>query len=369
MTPNETASPQRCLITGGAGFIGSHLADALVARGDDVVILDNLSSGSHANLERLTALDFREGSTADERLVDELVAEADVVFHLASAVGVKLIVERPLDSLLGNVRGTDHVLCSAARHRRKVLFTSTSEVYGKNSIGALTEDADHVLGSPFKSRWAYAIAKGFGEALAHGLFQAHDAQVVVARLFNCVGPRQSGQYGMVLPRFVRQALAGDDLTVFGNGTQTRCFLHVADTVQALLDLTDSQQSVGKVFNVGSDTELPIIELARRVIERTGSGSRVELVPYEDAYGEGFEELGRRKPDTTAIRNLTGWAPTRTIDDAIDDVILHERGRASRRGGAAVATRGPSADGHRHCRGDGLLVHAAGDPGRRPLPVL
>ena len=340
MNPHESASPQRCLITGGAGFIGSHLADLLVARGDRVVILDNLSTGSRANLEQLSghpAVEFREGSTADDRLVDALVAEADLVFHLASAVGVRLIVDRPLDSLLGNVRGTEHVLCSAARHGRKVLFTSTSEVYGKNSIGALTEDADHVLGSPFKSRWAYAIAKGFGEALAHGLFQAHAAQVVVARLFNCVGPRQTDQYGMVLPRFVRQALTGEDLTVFGNGTQSRCFAHVADTVQALISLVDHPDAVGKVFNVGSETEVPIIELARRVIERTGSESRIELVPYEDAYGQGFEELGRRKPDTTAIRELTGWIPTRTIDDAIDDVIRYEQAHASRPGSPAVAT--------------------------------
>jgi UDP-glucose 4-epimerase len=340
VTADGTVMAQRHLVTGGAGFIGSHLVDLLVARGDEVVILDDLSTGSLENIEHIAghdAVELVEGSTRDEGLVDELVGHVDAVFHLASAVGVQLIVDRPLESLLGNVRGTENVLCAAARHGRRALFTSTSEVYGKNSIGALTEDADHVLGSPFKSRWAYAIAKGFGEALAHGLYQAQDADVVVARLFNCVGPRQTGQYGMVLPRFVRQALTNEDITVYGNGTQTRCFAHVADTVQALIQLSEHPEAVGKVFNVGADTEIPIIELARRVIERTGGGSRIELVPYEDAYGAGFEELGRRKPDTTALRDLTEWVPTRTIDDAIDDVILHEQSRMSHSGASSIAT--------------------------------
>jgi UDP-glucose 4-epimerase len=340
VTSKRSDGVQRCLVTGGAGFIGSHLVDALAARGDRVTVLDDLSTGRLENLSQWSdsdAVEIVEGSTRDAALVDELVEPSELVFHLASAVGVQLIVDRPLDSLLGNVRGTEHVLCSAAGHGRKVLFTSTSEVYGKNSIGALTEDADHILGSPFKSRWAYAIAKGFGEALAHGLFQAHAAQVVVARLFNCVGPRQTGQYGMVVPRFVRQALAGEDITVFGNGTQTRCFAHVADTVRALLQLSEHPEAVGKVFNVGADQELPIIELARRVTERCGSESRVQLVPYEDAYGAGFEELGRRKPDTSALHELTGWTATRTIDDAIDDVILHEQSRPSPLRSTPVAT--------------------------------
>jgi UDP-glucose 4-epimerase len=336
---NGSAPARRWLITGGAGFIGSHLVDLLVSHGE-VIVLDDLSTGSLENLRDVDALpnvELVEGSTSDAQLVDELVGRADVVIHLAAAVGVQLIVDRPLESLLRNVHGTEHVLGAAARHGRKALFTSTSEVYGKNSMGALTEDSDHVLGSPFKSRWAYAIAKGFGEALAHGLFQAHGSQLVVARLFNCVGPRQTGQYGMVLPRFVRQALNGEDLTVFGNGTQSRCFAHVADTVQAILMLVDHPEAVGKVFNIGSETEIPIIELARRVIERSGSDSRIQLVPYEDAYGEGFEELGRRKPDTTAVRELTGWLPSRTIDDAIDDVIHYEQTRLSRPGSQAVAT--------------------------------
>jgi UDP-glucose 4-epimerase len=258
-----------------------------------------------------------------------------MTLHLASAVGVQLIVASPLSSLLGNVRGTDIVFAAAVRHGKRLLFTSTSEVYGKNSAGPLPEDADRILGSAFKSRWAYAMAKGFGEALAHGYYKDCEAEVIVARLFNTVGARQTAAYGMVLPRFVRQALAGDELTVYGNGTQTRCFTHVADTVQALLLLLDSDEAVGQLYNVGSQVEIPVIELARLVIEATGSDSKIELIPYEDAYGEGFEELGRRRPETRAIRELTGWEPTRTIDDAINDVILYEQTRRAEEGTPVV----------------------------------
>jgi len=331
---------KRFLITGGAGFIGSHLADALVARGDRVVVLDDLSTGRRENVEHLLEtdrVDFVEGSTLNADLVDTLVRDADVCLHLASAVGVQLIVSHPLESLLKNVRGSDIVLSAAAKHGRRALFTSTSEVYGKNSAGALAEDADRILGSPFLSRWSYAIAKGFGESLAYGLHRDKGAETVVVRLFNTVGPRQTGMYGMVLPRFVRQALRGEDLTVYGNGTQTRCFAHVHDTVAALLTLIDEDKAIGQVFNIGATTELAIIELARRVIERAGSDSKIQLVPYAEAYDEGFEELGRRKPDTTRLQQLTGWHPTRTVDDAIDDVILHERGLQAVTGRAALAT--------------------------------
>ena len=326
----------RHLITGGAGFIGSHLADQLVAHGHAVTLYDDLSTGSLANVEHLIDLEqvsFVEGSTSDADAIDELVAGADRVLHLASAVGVQLVVDRPLESLTANVRGCENVLQASARHGKRALFTSTSETYGKNSAGALDEESDRILGSPFRSRWNYAIAKGFGEALAHALHRERGAQITTVRLFNTVGPRQTGLYGMVVPRFVRQALAGDDLTVFGNGTQTRCFAHVHDSIAAILALLDHPEGAGDVFNIGTEDELAVIELAGRVIERTGSDSRVALVPYDKAYGEGFEELGRRKPDTRKLRTVTGWAPTRTIDDAIDDVILHEQARAAREHGA------------------------------------
>jgi UDP-glucose 4-epimerase len=333
MAAADPSVPRRVLVTGGAGFIGSHLCDALVGRGDRVTVLDDLSTGRLENVEHLLEdLRFVEGSVTDGDLVDGLMAETDACLHLASAVGVQLIVSRPLESLVDNVRGTDIVLHAAARHGRRVLFTSTSEVYGKNSTSSLGEDSDRILGSAFKSRWAYAIAKGFGEALAHGLYRDRHADVVVARLFNTVGPRQSSRYGMVLPRFIRQARLGKPLTVYGDGTQTRCFLHVLDAVQALLGLLDNDLARGKVFNVGSQTELAIGELAQRVIDRCGSSSGIRFVPYEDAYGEGFEEMGRRRPDTTAIDALIGWRPQRTIDDAIDDVIAYEHVR----GGAASA---------------------------------
>jgi UDP-glucose 4-epimerase len=321
----------RYLVTGGAGFIGSHLVEALAARGDQVLILDDLSTGDRRNVEHLLTSDSVEllvGSILDEGVVDDCVRDVDACFHLASAVGVQLVVSRPLDTLLCNVRGTENVISTAVRHRRRLLFTSTSEIYGKNSSGALTEGSDRILGSPFKARWGYAIAKSFGEALSHGYSRERDAEIVVTRLFNTAGPRQKGAYGMVLPRFVKQALADEDLTVYGSGTQSRCFVHVADTVHALLLLIEADEALGGVYNVGSSNEVPIIELAAKVIERTGSRSRVQLIPYEAAYGEGFEELGRRKPDTTEIEKLTGWRTSRSLEETIDDVIAYARSEAA-----------------------------------------
>jgi UDP-glucose 4-epimerase len=321
----------RTLVTGGAGFIGSHLVEALTARGDSVVVLDDMSTGSPDNLEGVGGdLEIVEGSMLDADLVDDCMRSVDVCLHLAAAVGMKLLMAQPLRTLETNVRGNDVVIGTAARHRRKLLFTSTSEVYGRNDEGPLAETADGILGSPFKARWAYAISKSFGEALAYAHHRENGSPMVVARLFNVVGPGQTGAYGMVLPRFVRQALAGEPLTVFGNGVQSRCFAHVRDVVRALVLLADAEEASGCVCNVGSADEVPIIELARRVIERTGSDSEVELVPYEEAYGEGFEEMWRRKPDTSELRRLTGWQPELNIEQAIDDVIAREQGaRATR----------------------------------------
>ena len=310
------------LITGGAGFIGSHLADALVARGDEVVILDDLSTGRRENIIHLLESGravFVEGSVLDSDLVDRWVERTDSCFHLASAVGVKLVVSNPLESLMRNVRGTNVVAHATARYGRRLLFTSTSEVYGKHSTGALPEDADSILGPSSTARWGYANTKAFGEMLSFGYARERGARTVVVRLFNSVGPRQLGSYGMVLPRFVEQALNGEDLTVYGDGTQSRCFTHVFDTVEAIVAVADLNGAVGRAFNVGASKESKIKDLAERVIARTGSSSRIRYVPYELAYGEGFEELGSRKPDTSSIQRLCGWTPRRTIDDAIDDL--------------------------------------------------
>jgi UDP-glucose 4-epimerase len=329
----RSTSHRRFLITGGAGFIGSHLVEGLVARGksERIVILDDLSTGRLENIEHLLAADrvsFVDGSATDAKLVDELMGDVDTCVHLASAVGVQMIVNDPLDTLMRSVRGSNVVMHAAARHDVRVLFTSTSEVYGKHTNGALNEDDDLIFGSPSKGRWTYAIAKSFGEALIYGYHGRRGVAATVVRLFNTVGPRQTGMYGMVLPRFVRQALTGEALTVYGTGAQTRCFTHVRDTVAALVALCDSAGSVGRTFNVGGSTPIAIVELARRVIERSESASEIMLVPYEEAYGDGFEELGTRRPDTTALRNLTGWQPLATVDDAIDDVIEYERARAA-----------------------------------------
>src|SRR5215207_6957032 len=315
------------LITGGAGFIGSHLSDRLTADGHEVVVLDDLSTGRIDNIEHLIRaqrIEFVEGSTTDEDLVLGVLETVDACVHLASVVGVSLVVDHPVDTLLSNVRGTDIVLSAAAGLRKRTLFASTSEVYGKHSNGALDEDADRILGPIQKGRWNYATSKSFGEALALGYAKELGAENIVVRLFNTVGPRQTGMYGMVLPRFVHQAVTGQPLTVYGDGTQSRCFGHVYDTVEALVRLLECEDAAGRVFNIGNDAEISIMGLARRVIARSGSESDVHFVPYSEAYDEGFEELGRRKPDTSLVRELTGWAPERTVDDAIDGVVLYER---------------------------------------------
>jgi nucleoside-diphosphate-sugar epimerase len=345
--PPKRASRQpgkRYLITGGAGFIGSHLTEALVERDDavKVVILDDLSTGSYGNIEHLVDDDrvsFVRGSVTDAAMVDTLMRDADQCIHLASAVGVQMIVNEPLDTLMKSVRGSNVVMHAATRNDVRVLFSSTSEVYGKQSHRLLNEEDDLVFGSPSKGRWTYAIAKSFGEALIHGYSRQRGVDATIVRLFNCVGPRQTGTYGMVLPRFVRQALANEDLTVYGDGKQTRCFTHVRDTVAALLALSDNDSASGRTFNIGNSNLISIHELARRVIVRSGSDSGITLVPYDEAYASGFEELGTRVPDTSALGELTGWRAELTINDAIDDVIAYERAQladASSIGPAAAA---------------------------------
>jgi UDP-glucose 4-epimerase len=314
------------LVTGGAGFIGSHLTDVLAARGDEVMVLDDLSTGRFENLDSALAsglVEFVEGSVTDEPLVRDCMQSADVVVHLAAAVGVKLIVDKPVESMLRNVRGNDIVISTAAELDRKLLYASTSEIYGKNGRGPLTEESERILGSPATTRWSYSTSKAFGEVLAFGYHRESGAENVIVRLFNTVGPRQAGQYGMVLPRFVRQALSGDDLTVYGDGTQSRCFLHVNDTVRALLTLLECQTAVGQAFNVGSTEEIGILELAERVIARTGSSSEIRFVPLEEAYEPGFEEVSHRCPNTTLLRATTGWGARHTVDDAIEDVIEYQ----------------------------------------------
>jgi UDP-glucose 4-epimerase len=299
----------------------------VIARGDSVLVLDDLSTGQLENLAGgidSGAVEFVDGSILDEDLVAQCVAESDVCLHLAAAVGVELILERPLDSLIRNVRGSDIVISAVAEQGGKVLVASSSEVYGKNSAGPLAESADRITGPPSTARWAYSTAKAFSEVMALACHHETEAEAVVLRFFNTVGPRQTGAYGMVLPRFVGQALSGEDLTVYGDGGQTRCFTHVADVIDAILLLADCDAAAGHAFNIGSPREIAVRDLAQRVIERTGSTSGIRLIPYEEAYGHGFEEIGRRHPDLSLIEEMTGWAPVRSIDDMIDDVIAHQQ---------------------------------------------
>jgi UDP-glucose 4-epimerase len=319
------------LITGGAGFIGSHLADALVTRGDEVVVIDDFSTGRSANVEHLVAsgsAELIEGSVTDAPLIDRLIAGCDCCFHLASAVGVYLVVAQPLDTLRRVVQGTDVVVSSASRHGTRLVFASTSEVYGKNSTDGLREDSDRVLGSAYKSRWAYAIAKCYGEEIAFGYHRERGADTTVVRLFNTIGPRQVARHGMVVPRLVRQAIAGADMTVYGDGTQVRCFLHVDDAVAAILALSQHSRATGRAFNIGNPEPITILGLADRIIQRAGSGSRITFVPYEEAYDDGFDELGQRVPDVTALQELVDWKPIRTLDEALDDVIGFQRAELS-----------------------------------------
>ncbi len=313
----------RALITGGAGFIGSHLADHLLGRGDQVVLLDDLSTGRVTNIEHLndrTGAEFVLGSILDTELVDEAVARVDAVFHLAAAVGVNLIVEKPLESLMTNIRGTETVVEKAHKYNTRILVMSTSEIYGKNTSDSLSENDDRILGSPLKSRWSYSEAKAIDEILAYTYWREKGLETVIIRLFNTVGPRQTGSYGMVIPRFVGQALRNEPITVFGDGNQTRCFCHVGDVVEGLVALSEHPEAFGKVFNLGGGEEVSIRELAERVIELTGSQSSLEFIPYDTAYEAGFEDMERRVPNTTRAMQLVGFEPSASLDDIIRSVI-------------------------------------------------
>jgi UDP-glucose 4-epimerase len=317
----------KILITGGAGFIGSHLADRLHAEGHEVTVIDNLSTGRYANIGHLEGKErFRLiiDTVLNENLMEELIKEADRVFHMASAVGVKLIMERPVQTIETIFKGTDVVLSFCARYRKRILIPSTSEVYGKGTAVPFREEDDILKGSTSKHRWAYACAKELDEFLALAHWKESRLPVVVVRLFNTVGPRQTGQYGMVVPRFVKSAIENKPLSVYGDGTQSRCFAHVADVVDALIKLLETPACFGQVINIGNDKEITIKDLAEKVIELTGSKSEIQYVPYESVYGDGFEDMRRRVPSLEKARRLIGYNPTRTLEDIINDVAKNFR---------------------------------------------
>jgi UDP-glucose 4-epimerase len=317
----------RVLITGGAGFIGSHLSDAYVARGDEVYIIDDLSTGSIRNIAHLKdnpRFRYRIDSVNNQSLMAELIDECDVVVHLAAAVGVKLIVESPVRTIETNVHCTEVVLAQASKKKKKVLVASTSEVYGLSNDVPFREDGNLVMGATTKGRWSYACSKAIDEFLALAYWREKKLPTVVVRLFNTVGPRQTGQYGMVIPTFVKQALAGRPITVYGDGKQTRCFGYVGDVVGALVGLMDKEEAVGHVFNIGSNEEVSILELARRIKRMTRSESEIVLVPYDEAYEEGFEDMPRRVPDITKIGKLVGFRPDMSLDGIIEKVVEYHR---------------------------------------------
>jgi UDP-glucose 4-epimerase len=319
----------RVLITGGAGFIGSHLADAYLKRGDEVLVIDDLSTGTIDNIQHLKAnpkFQYTIDSVHNQPVTAELVDQSDIVVHLAAAVGVKLIVESPVRTIETNVRGTEVVLALANKKQKRVLIASTSEVYGLSADVPFREDGNLVMGATTKGRWSYACSKAIDEFLALAYWREKKLPTTIVRLFNTVGPRQTGRYGMVIPTFVKQALAGRPITVYGNGKQTRCFGYVGDVVGALIKLMDTPDSVGQVFNIGSGEEISILQLAEKVKELTNSSSEIVFVPYDEAYEEGFEDMPRRVPDTTKINQLVGFKAEMTLDGILESVIGFHRGR-------------------------------------------
>ena len=337
----------RALITGGAGFLGSHLAETLLEGGHEVLILDDLSTGSAENLSELKGYDGLQywiDSVGNRSLLAELVDECDVVFHLAAAVGVRLIVESPVHTIETNVTGTEFVLKAASKKKKLVFVASTSEVYGKSAQVPFREDDDLVLGTTMKGRWSYAASKLLDEFLALAYWKEKRLPVIIARFFNIVGPRQSGRYGMVLPSFVSQAIAGGDVTVFGTGKQTRCFCYVKDAVQAILGLIGRPEAIGDIFNIGTTREISIEDLAHQVIARVGSKSKVRHVPYEVAYEQGFEDMPRRVPALAKIAALIGWQPVTSLDTCIDLVAGQFERRAGKSQTKSTALESRSAVG-------------------------
>ena len=321
----------RVLITGGAGFIGSHLADAYLQRGDQVLIIDDLSTGTIENIRHLKSnplFQYTIDSVHNQPVTAELIDQCDVVVHLAAAVGVKLIVESPVRTIETNVRGTEVVLALANKKQKRVLVASTSEVYGLSTDVPFKEDGNLVMGATTKGRWSYACSKAIDEFLALAYWREKKLPTTIVRLFNTVGPRQTGRYGMVIPTFVRQALAGRPITVYGNGKQTRCFGYVGDVVGTLIKLMDHADSVGQVYNIGSTEEISIVKLAEKVKELTNSDSEIVFVPYDEAYEEGFEDMPRRVPDTSKIKQLVGFQPKMKLAGILQSVIDYHSGRPS-----------------------------------------
>jgi len=313
----------RVFITGGAGFIGSHLADALIARGDSVAILDNMSTGSAKNIAHLHGkIEVYEGDIRDKALVEKLVEQSDIVFHMAAALGVKNIMEHTLESIDRNFNGSEIVLHAATKYKKRVIIASTSEIYGKNTNQPLNEESDRVVGAPQKIRWTYADAKALEEAVAHTLHKTQGLKVTTIRFFNTVGPRQTGQYGMVVPRFIQSALKNEDITIYDDGSQSRVFCHIEDAVRAVITVSETDSTIGDYFNVGGVGENTIIELAAKVIERTKSTSVTRFIPYSEAYPAGFEDMQRRVPDISKIKKAIGWEPQHSLDSIIDSVVKH-----------------------------------------------
>jgi len=321
---------QRALITGGAGFIGSHLAEALLAQGQRVVVIDDLSTGRLENIAPLSEhpqFQFVNETIRNAGIMDRLVSDCDVIYHLAAAVGVELIIKDPVRTIETNLFGTEIVLTLARRYRRKILLASTSEVYGKSNHLPFREEADRVMGPTTKSRWSYAESKAMDEFLALAYHKQFSVPTVICRFFNTVGPRQTGTYGMVIPRLVKQAVNDLPMTVYGDGQQTRCFCNVKDTVRAVVGLSQEPSAVGEIFNVGSNDEITILELANRIVQRAQSRSEIRLIPYDQAYESGFEDMRRRVPSTEKIKTVIGWQPTVPLDQTLDEVIAQFRNSA------------------------------------------